>query len=84
MGFCIVCQLLAAGWVCSIYDHFHIPVDDEVRARIASYQDDNPQNKHGRHSYTAEQYGLNADALRERFGAYISRYDVAPDLPRSR
>ena len=68
--------------VCSIYDYFQLPVDDEVRERIAAYQDDNPQNKHGRHSYSPAEYGLNADELRERFSAYIRRYDVAPDLPR--
>ena len=69
------------GTVCRIHDHFNITVNDAVRRKIAAFQRDNPQNKHGRHSYTPEEYGLNMDALRERFAAYIERFAVSPDRP---
>lgn len=56
--------------VTGIYEHFGIAVDDETRKRVAEYQTRNPQDKHGRHHYTPEQYGLDADRLRERFGPH--------------
>jgi hypothetical protein len=72
------------GAVTAVYEHFGIEVTDEHRRQVAAFQDDNPQNKHGVHRYTPEQYGLSADRLRERFGFYIERYGVEPDRPRSR
>ena len=72
------------GAVTGIYEHFDITVDDETRKRVAEYQTRNPQDKHGRHHYTPEQYGLDADRLRERFGPYVERYGVEPDRPRTR
>ena len=71
------------GTVTGIYEHFGTAVDDETRRRVASFQDDNPQGKHGRHTYTPEQFGLDADQLRRRFGPYIDEYGVEPDRPRS-
>ena len=70
--------------IAGVHAHFGMSFDDETARRIAEFQDDNPQNKHGRHSYTAEQYGLNADLLRRRFAPYIARFGVEPDRPRSR
>ena len=61
-----------------IYEHFDIAVDGETRKRVAEYQTRNPQDKHGQHHYTPEQYGLDADRLRERFGPErIGRFPVA-------
>jgi hypothetical protein len=68
--------------VAGIYDHFGMPADDETRARVASFQDDNPKDKHGRHAYTPEQFGLHSDQLRRRFAPYIDKYGVAPDRRR--
>ncbi len=70
--------------VTCIYEHFGVPVDDETRERVSAYQTRNPQDKHGRHQYTPEQYGLDADRLRERFGPYVDRFGVEPDRPRTR
>jgi hypothetical protein len=70
--------------VSGIYEYFGMPVDDETRTRVAEFQDDNPQDKHGRHSYTPDQYGLDAEQLRRRFAPYIERFGVAPDRPMER
>ncbi|MET0146001.1 MAG: sulfotransferase [Ilumatobacteraceae bacterium] len=68
--------------VTGIYEHFGVAVDDETRRRVASFQDDNPKDKHGRHTYTPEQFGLDADQLRRRFAPYIDKYGVEPDRRR--
>lgn len=62
--------------VMGIYEHFGIAVDEATPQRIREFQAQNPQNKHGRHSYTAEQYGLSREAVRERFAAYVQRFGV--------
>ena len=67
--------------VTGIYEHFGVPVTDETIRRVADFQRDNPQNKHGAHSYSAEQFGLDRDRLRSRFAAYIERFGVEPDRP---
>jgi hypothetical protein len=35
--------------------------------------DAHPQNRHGRHDYALERYGLTATAVLDRFAAYIDR-----------
>jgi hypothetical protein len=68
--------------VTGIYEHFGIAVDDETRRRVVDFQQDNPQNKHGKHRYTPERFGLDKDLLRRRFAPYIDRFGVEPDRPR--
>ncbi len=42
--------------------------------RMRDWLADNPQGKHGRHSYDLQTFGLDAARLRERFGFYYQRY----------
>jgi hypothetical protein len=65
--------------IIGIYEYFGVSIDDETLRRVESYQDDNPKDKHGRHRYTPEQFGLDADQLRRRFAPYIEKYGVEPD-----
>jgi hypothetical protein len=67
--------------VSGIYEHFGLPVDDETRQRVARFQEDNPKGKHGSHTYSPEQYGLDPVRLRARFGPYIERFGIEPDRP---
>ncbi len=48
---------------------------DAMRAFIA----DNPQHKFGKHSYTAADYGIRPQAVRETFKRYIQHFDLAPE-----
>jgi hypothetical protein len=41
--------------------------------------DDNPPGKHGVHSYTAEQYGIDPVQVRSDFSRYIERFGLAPE-----
>jgi len=59
-----------------IYRHFRMNFDPASRSAVADWLTANPQDKHGRHSYDCERFGLDAKALRERFAPYIERYSV--------
>ena len=36
-----------------------------------------PRHAHGAHAYALEKYGLSANDVRERFTAYVERFDLA-------
>jgi len=60
-----------------IYDHFGLDLTESALAPMEQELSSNPRNKHGSHNYTLEQFGLDADALRERFGPYMARFGVS-------
>jgi hypothetical protein len=64
------------GEMARIYDHYGITFTDRVRDAIAGWLAANPQDKHGRHSYDPEFFGLNDAEVRDRFSAYINRFNV--------
>ncbi|MET0628867.1 MAG: sulfotransferase [Acidimicrobiia bacterium] len=70
------------GTVCDVYEYFGVAVDDSARRAFAEFQDENPKDKFGPHTYTAEQYGLDSERMRDRFRPYIERFGVEPDRPR--
>ncbi len=43
-----------------------------MTAHVASH----PKGRFGAHGYDLAEYGLDADALRERFADYVARYDI--------
>lgn len=47
-------------------------VTDAMRAHVASH----PQNKHGKHAYTLDEYGLDEAAVLARFEGYLRRHPV--------
>lgn len=59
-----------------ISNHAGLSYDEGSRAAVQQWLDDHPRTKHGEHTYTAEEFGHSADALRKRFGFYIDRFDV--------
>jgi hypothetical protein len=58
-------------------------LDPVARQRIATWVGDNPKGRFGTHGYRLADYGLNADAIRERFAPYIERYGVQAEVSRS-
>jgi len=64
------------GTVESIADRVGIELGDQSIQRISEFIDEHPQTKHGVHTYRPEDFGLDADRLRERFGAYMRRFAV--------
>lgn len=62
------------GTVTRVYEHFDIPVTDAVRAGVLAYLDDNPRDKHGTHTYSLSDFGLDESEVSERFAAYRQRF----------
>jgi Sulfotransferase family len=59
-----------------IYDFLDRPLHPETRDKMQKWLAKNRTGSHGRHDYTAEQFGLSAQQLRSDFDFYIERYDV--------
>jgi hypothetical protein len=62
-----------------IYAHFELPSPPEVQAALRGHVEAHPQNKHGRHEYSLEEFGLTPDAVRTRLADYIRRFDLPVD-----
>jgi len=67
------------GSVASIYRHFGVPFGESSSRRVSAFVAAHPQGEHGAHRYRAEDFGLSAAGLRERFGFYIRRFGVAEE-----
>ena len=64
------------GAVRGIYRDLGEPVDAALETSLVAHVNEYRQHKHGRHSYTFEEFGLNRDALNERFSDYRRTYDL--------
>lgn len=60
-----------------IYNYFDLVLSAEVEARMREHVARRPREEHGRHRYSAEEFGLTAGMVRERLGGYIDRYGLA-------
>ncbi len=65
------------GEIEKVYRHFDEPLTEEARAAMNAFMADNPKGKHGRHSYSLADYGLTADAVRERYRDYCDQLGIA-------
>jgi len=64
------------GVVRKIYDHFGIEWCPEAAERMSDFLAQNPKDKHGKHSYTLEQFGLDRAREEERYRTYAERFDL--------
>jgi hypothetical protein len=53
-----------------IYDHFGLPWTEAYVRALRTYIAQNPKDKHGRHRYAPEDYGLTAAKITGRLGFY--------------
>ncbi len=67
------------GTVGAILQKFGQPFGDDSRAGVEKWITDNPSTKHGVHHYTAEEFGLSEERLRQRFSFYMNRFGVVPE-----
>jgi hypothetical protein len=72
-------QLDPIGSVVRLYESLGEHLSPDAEARMANWWETNPRDKFGRHSYAAEEFGLNIGELRERFAFYTNRFDVPLD-----
>ena len=59
-----------------IYAHFGLNLSADTEAAMQGFLAENPQGKHGKHSYSSEEFGITDDQVRERFAEYIAKYDL--------
>jgi hypothetical protein len=62
------------GTVAAVCERLGTTFDDASRRAVQRWIDDNPQDKHGVHRYTAADFGLDPDRLRARFDFYSRRF----------
>ncbi|MGE0386156.1 MAG: sulfotransferase [Gammaproteobacteria bacterium] len=59
-----------------IYRHFDLELTGAARAAMRAWLDGHPQNRHGAHRYTLEDFGLTPDSIQEHYGEYIRTYGL--------
>jgi hypothetical protein len=60
-----------------MYAHFGYPLSDEVEARMVAFMADNTRDKHGSHTYTAADFGIDPERDRAPFEEYIDYFRLA-------
>ncbi len=65
------------GQIERIYAFLGLELTPDVRASLHAWHAENESGAHGAHRYTAEQYGLDPDAIRRDYAFYIERFGVA-------
>ena len=60
----------------TIYERLGLELEPAAEKRMRAFLADNPQDKHGRHTYTFAETGLDEGALRERARRYQEYFDV--------
>lgn len=66
----------SVSFVHGIYDYFRLPMTNSASQRIEEYAKQHPMNKHGKHQYDLEQFGLSEAQVLKRFAFYIDRFNV--------
>lgn len=64
------------GTMRALYDRFGTAFTADAQAGMQAMMDYNPQNKHGKHSYTLEEFGLSAKWVRDHFKDYTDRFAI--------
>jgi hypothetical protein len=70
--------------VARICKETRVEFTDDSRQAAAEWLDRHPQDAHGNHRYTANDFGLDPGRLRSRFGFYIERFGIEAAGVRSR
>ena len=64
------------GMVRRIYEHFGLSLGLDAEQRMRNFLAANPKDKHGTHTYTLADAGLDPVAERERYRAYQERFGI--------
>lgn len=64
------------GEMRKLYARFDEPFTAEAEAGMTAYLAGNPQGKHGKHSYTLEDYGLTREGVHAHFKDYCERFSI--------
>jgi hypothetical protein len=67
------------GAIEAAYAHLGMPFDASLGEKIRAYLAARPQNKHGTHSYSAADFGLDPAEIRNVFRPYTDAFNVAAE-----
>jgi len=59
-----------------VYDHFGWTLSKEALSRMQQYMADNPRDKHGRHTYTLDQFGISREEVAAHYKTYIDYLEM--------
>jgi len=62
------------GTAKTVCDFLEIPFSSKAKARILSWDRENPRDKHGRNNASLAEYGTTAERVNDVFGQYIAEY----------
>lgn len=60
----------------NIYKHFDLRLGDETVRKMEIWLATNVKDRHGKHVYSSEDYGLTKEMIWEKFDAYMNRFDL--------
>jgi len=69
----------AIGAVRRIYDHFGESLSEEYEQRMRTWLAENPRDKHGKHRYDLQQFGLSRELIDRLYQSYCRQYDIEPE-----
>jgi acyl transferase domain-containing protein/thioesterase domain-containing protein/acyl carrier protein len=59
-----------------IYQHFDYQFSSEMKQNLQQYIHENPRYKHGKYSYSLEEFGLDYNLINQAFESYIKTYKM--------
>ena len=69
------------GAVSSIYEKFNWPLTEETLDRFTHFLTQNPKDKHGRHTYSLEDFNLEEAEIQAMYRDYVDFLDELYSLP---
>jgi len=66
-----------ANEVRELYRHFGFELPPETVTAMGEHAKTHRKDRHGKHEYTLEMYGLTATMVRDRLATYIERFGLA-------
>jgi hypothetical protein len=65
--------------IAAAYDGIGRDFTADHRAAVVSYLENKPRGKHGRHDYTAQEWGFDPEELRDGTKTYLSTFEIATE-----
>ena len=63
-----------------IHEYFTLPLSDKMEKAVLQWIKNNPQDKHGRHIYSPEDFGLSNKQIRKEFKNYTDRFSIPEEI----
>jgi hypothetical protein len=62
-----------------IYEHFGYEMSAEFQRRMEAWIEGNPKDRHGKHRYDLEQFGLSRELIEGAMQTYCQQYGIVPE-----